>query len=122
MRLEEVGRLLGIKVTGKKCMGMEGVISEGAEILQEQGDQNVHDIGIIGAGTRVEHYEIAGYVTAISLAQRMGLSEVVDLLTESLNEEESADEKLRDIAASLLEKAPTGEHIATMTAGGTKSS
>jgi ferritin-like metal-binding protein YciE len=65
-RLEEVGILLDIKPAGKKCDGMEGVIKEGAEALEEKGNETVLDLGIIGAGSRVEHYEMAGYLTAIS--------------------------------------------------------
>ncbi len=105
-RLEEVGQSLGIKVTGKKCVGMEGVINEGAETLQEEGDDAVVDLGIIGAGSRVEHYEMAGYLTAINLAKRMGQSDVVSLLQESLAEEEAAEKKLRGIASGLLQQAP----------------
>ena len=105
-RLEEVGQSLGIKVTGKKCVGMEGVINEGAEALQEEGDDAVVDLGIIGAGSRVEHYEMAGYLTAINLAKRMGQSDVVSLLQESLAEEEAAEKKLRGIASGLLQQAP----------------
>lgn len=101
-RLEKASVLLGIKPSGKKCVGMEGVIQEGAEALDEEGDEKVLDLGIIGAGSRVEHYEMAGYLTAISLAERMGASEVVSLLRESLAEEEGAEEKLRMIAKSLL--------------------
>ena len=76
-RLEEVARLLEIKPTGKKCNGMEGVIEEGAEALAEDGDETVLDLGIIGAGCRVEHYEIAGYTTAIGLAQRLKATGVI---------------------------------------------
>jgi ferritin-like metal-binding protein YciE len=101
-RLEEVGGLLGIKVTGKKCAGMEGVIKEGAEALEEERDNPVLDLGIIGAGSRVEHYEMAGYLTAISLAKRMGATEVVNLLQQNLAEEEAAEKKLRQIASGLL--------------------
>src|SRR3984885_3311149 len=61
-RLEKVGQLLGIKVTGKKCVGMEGCIEEGAEALEEDGEDSVLDLGLIGAGSRVEHYEMAGYL------------------------------------------------------------
>src|ERR1700753_746177 len=64
-RLEEVAKLLDIKPTGKKCAGMEGVIQEGAEALGEEGDAAILDLGLIGAGSRVEHYEMAGYMTAI---------------------------------------------------------
>ncbi len=106
-RLEKVASILEIKPGGKKCVGMEGCIGEGAEALKEEGNEDVLDLGLIGAGSRVEHYEMAGYLTAISLAQRMGAKEVVSLLKESLAEEEAAEQKLRSIAASLLKSAPT---------------
>jgi ferritin-like metal-binding protein YciE len=105
-RLDKVAKLLGISPTGKKCVGMEGCIKEGAEALEEDGDEKVLDLGLIGAGGRVEHYEMAGYMTAISLAQRIGKSDVVALLKASLAEEEAADQKLRSIGASLLKGAP----------------
>jgi len=104
-RLEEVARLLEIKPGGKKCKGMEGVIEEGAEALEEEGDERILDLGIIGAGSRVEHYEMAGYLTAISLANRMGAREVAALLKQSLAEEQAAEKKLRTIAAALLKSA-----------------
>jgi ferritin-like metal-binding protein YciE len=104
-RLEEAGQLLGIKVTGKKCVGMEGCIQEGAEALDEEGEDLVLDLGIIGAGSRVEHYEMAGYLFAISLAKRMGAAQVVDLLQLSLAEEQSADRKLLQIASALIKSA-----------------
>src|SRR5665213_2465803 len=93
-RLEEVAGLLEMKPTGKKCVGMEGCIQEGAEALEEDGDEAVLDLGIIGAGSRVEHYEMAGYMTAISLAQKIGAADVVDLLQQSLAEEQGAEQKL----------------------------
>jgi ferritin-like metal-binding protein YciE len=104
-RLEEVAKLLEIKPSGKKCMGMEGVIQEGAEALQEEGDETILDLGIIGAGSRVEHYEMAGYLTAISLAGRMKAAEVVTLLKQSLAEEQGAEKKLRTISAGLIKRA-----------------
>ena len=105
-RLEQVANLLEIKPTGKKCMGMEGVIKEGAEALEEEGDDNILDIGLVGAGSRVEHYEMAGYLTAISLAQRLGATDAVALLKQSLAEEQAAESKLRKIASSLIKAAP----------------
>lgn len=108
-RLEQVAEMLGISPSGKKCVGMEGCIKEGAEALEEEGNETVLDLGLIGAGTRVEHYEMAGYMTAISLAQRIGNSDVVALLKESLAEEQAADEKLRKIGAGLLKSAPSHE-------------
>jgi ferritin-like metal-binding protein YciE len=108
-RLEEVAKLLEMKPGGKKCMGMEGVIKEGAEALGESGNDTVLDLGLIGAGSRVEHYEMAGYLTAISLAQRLGAKNVVGLLKASLAEEEGAEQKLREIATGLLKDAPSDD-------------
>jgi ferritin-like metal-binding protein YciE len=105
-RLERVAGILEIKPSGKKCVGMEGCIKEGAEALSEDGNETVLDLGIIGAGSRVEHYEIAGYLTAISLAEQIGEREVVSLLKKSLAEEQGAEDKLRKIAANLLNGAP----------------
>ena len=102
MRLEEVAKILQFKPTGKKCMGMEGVIEEGAEALSAKGDETLLDLGIIGAGSRVEHYEMAGYLTAISLAEKLNADGVVELLKQSLAEEQAAEQKLRKIAASLI--------------------
>jgi len=111
-RLEEVGQLLGIRVTGKKCVGMEGCIQEGAEAVDEEGENNIIDLGIIGAGSRVEHYEMAGYLTAISLAKRMGAAGVANLLQQSLAEEQAAEKKLRQIASGLIKRAAPDVHQA----------
>jgi len=105
-RLEQIATILEIKPTGKKCVGMEGCIKEGAEALGEDGDETVLDLGIIGAGSRVEHYEMAGYLTAISLAEQIGAKQVVTLLKQSLAEEQGAEDKLRKIASNLLSSAP----------------
>ena len=105
-RLEEVGQLLGIKVTGKKCVGMEGCIREGAEALEDEGEDGILDLGLIGAGSRVEHYEMAAYITAISLAKKIGATDVVNLLTQTLAEEQAAEKKLRGIASGLIKSAP----------------
>src|SRR6202050_836745 len=104
-RLEKVAQILETKPTGKKCNGMEGVIEEGAEALEEEGNETVLDLGIIGAGSRVEHYEMAGYMTAISLAERIGAKEVVSLLQKSLAEEQAAEQTLRKIATGLIKSA-----------------
>jgi ferritin-like metal-binding protein YciE len=124
-RLEQVAGLLDTKPTGKKCVGMQGIVEEGSEVLAEDGDETVLDLDIIGAGSRVEHYEMAGYLTAISLAERMGQTEVANLLEESLAEEQGAEKKLRAIASGLMKNAPveTAERRATArksSAGGTE--
>jgi ferritin-like metal-binding protein YciE len=108
-RLEQVSTMLEMKPAGKKCEGMEGVIKEGAEALEQVGDETVLDLGIIGAGSRVEHYEMAGYLTAISLAERMGERKVVALLQESLAEEQAAEQTLRKIATGLINNAAAAQ-------------
>ena len=94
--------MLGISATGKKCKGMEGVIEEGSEVLSASGDKSLLDLGIISAGSRVEHYEISGYKTAIALAEKMNANDVVELLQESLDEEEAAEETLRSLAEEMM--------------------
>ena len=84
---------------------MEGCIKEGGEALDEEGDETILDLGIIGAGSRVEHYEMAAYKTAISLAEQLKVTAVVSLLQQSLAEEQRAEQKLRKIAASLVKTA-----------------
>ena len=104
-RLQKIAEILEIKPTGKKCVGMEGCIKEGSEALEEEGDASILDLGLIGAGSRVEHYEMAGYLTAISLASRAGVSEAASLLKESFAEEQAAEKRLRTIAVTLLKKS-----------------
>ena len=86
-------------------------IKEGGEALEETGNNNILDLGLIGAGSRVEHYEIAGYITAINLAQRIGAKDVVTLLQKSLAEEQSAEQKLRSIGSGLLKNAPADAKV-----------
>jgi ferritin-like metal-binding protein YciE len=97
-RLEKVGRLLEIKLTGKKCKAMEGLIEEGKEVLDADGPDGVIDTALIAAAQRVEHYEMAGYGTARALAEFLGHDEAVELLQETLDEESAADKKLTEIA------------------------
>ena len=81
---------------------MKGLIKEGEVLLKAEGDPDVRDAGLIGAAQRVEHYEIAGYGTARSLAQRLGDSQVAETLQLTLNEEAEADKKLTSIAESQV--------------------
>lgn len=97
-RLEQACGLLDAKPSGKKCGGMEGLLAEGKEVMDEDGDEAVKDAALISAAQKVEHYEIAGYGCAITWAERLGHDEVAALLKESLAEEEAADEKLSGIA------------------------
>lgn len=97
-RLQEIGELLEIKLTGKVCKAMQGLIEEGKEILQEDGDGSVIDAALIGAAQRVEHYEIAAYGTVRAMAHALKHRDVVKLIEETLSEEGAADKKLTSIA------------------------
>ena len=83
---------------GKKCVGMEGLIEEGKEIMQENMEAQVMDAGLIAAAQKVEHYEIASYGTARAWARQMGYDRDADLLQKTLDEESMANEKLTQIA------------------------
>ena len=102
IRLEEILKTLGVKSGGVKCKGMEGLIEEGAEVLAMDGAPAALDAAMIGAAQRVEHYEIAGYLAAISHAKAQGHTEAVRLLEETLKEEKIADEVLTEIAQKGL--------------------
>jgi len=100
-RLEQIFEMLEEKPTGKKCLGMEGLVKEGAETMREDYEDSVMDVGIIGAAQRVEHYEIAGYGTVRTLAQLLGEDEHVNLLEKTLEEEKQTDQKLTDLAEDI---------------------
>lgn len=100
-RLEQIFEMLDEKPTGKKCLGMEGLVKEGAETMKEDYESAVMDAAIIGAAQRVEHYEIAGYGTVRALAELMGEGEHVTLLEQTLEEEKQTDEKLTHLSESF---------------------
>lgn len=101
-RLIQIGELLQIKMAGKKCKAMEGLIEEGKEVLDEDGKSVIIDVALIGAAQRVEHYEIAAYGTTRAIAEQLGHTEVVDLLQQTLDEESAADEKLTAISVDEI--------------------
>ena len=101
-RLKQIGESLEMALTGHKCKAMEGLITEGAELISEDAEDSVRDAGLIGAAQRVEHYEIAGYGTAKALAQCLGFDEAADLLEQTLTEEKETDEKLTEIAETSV--------------------
>jgi ferritin-like metal-binding protein YciE len=112
-RLTEIGQSLGIKLTGKNCAAMEGLIEEGSEILEADGPGPVIDAALIAAAQRVEHYEISAYGSARALAGHLGHDEAVELLQETLNEESAADEKLTEICETeVLSMAEAAEEVA----------
>jgi len=97
-RLVQVFGLLDEKVGGKHCAGMAGIIEEGSEVLEADVEGAVLDACIIASGQRAEHYEMAAYGTSIAWAKALGLTEVAELLGETLEEEKAADEKLSALA------------------------
>lgn len=101
-RVERVFELIGKKPAAKKCEAMDGLIKEAEQIMQESEEGSMCDAGIISAGQKVEHYEIASYGTLRQFAETLGLTEVADLLEETLSEEKAADEKLSEVAMSAV--------------------
>jgi ferritin-like metal-binding protein YciE len=104
-RLEKIFQGLGESPKGKKCKGMEGLIEEGSEAMEEDYEGSVMDAVLIGAAQRVEHYEIAGYGTVRSMAETLGEDDHVSLLEETLQEEKETDEKLTELAGEINTKA-----------------
>ena len=111
-RLEQIFEMLGENPKGKKCVGMEGLVDEGSEVMSEDYDDEVMDAALIAAAQRVEHYEIAGYGTVAAYADLLGESEHAGLLRETLDEEKETDEKLTQLAGTInveAEGADAGE-------------
>src|ERR1700720_4884352 len=90
---------------GPKCKGMEGIVAEGAEMIEEEADVEVKDAGLIAAAQRVEHYEMAGYGTARTYAELLGDKEGAQLLALTLEEERRTDQKLSELAKSTVNVA-----------------
>ena len=101
-RLEEVMGILGMPVKGKTCKAMQGIIEEGKEVMSEDAEDDVMDAALIGAAQKVEHYEIASYGTLCTYAELLGLAEAKKLLGQNLEEEKATDQKLSQLAESLI--------------------
>src|ERR1700730_3934886 len=104
-RLEQIFEQLEEIPSGKRCLGMEGLVKEGAETIGENYAGDVLDAAIIGAAQRVEHYEMAGYGTARARAELFNENEHVSLLTQTLEEEKQTDQKLTDLSQEINPKA-----------------
>jgi ferritin-like metal-binding protein YciE len=113
-RLEQIFADIGKKAKGKTCDAMKGMIDEGEDIIDDVKASPLRDAGLIAAGNRVEHYEIAGYGTARTMAQTLGFSRAVDLLQQTLNEEKQADKRLTQIAEQMVNQEAL--HTGTRTA------
>ena len=101
-RLEEIFELMETNNRGEKCLAMEGLIEEGQRMLKEDIAPEVLDAALIAQAQRIEHYEIAGYGTVRTFAEILDEDEAVDLLQETLDEEKETDEKLTEIAESIV--------------------
>ena len=101
-RLERAFQMLGEKPRGKRCEGIAGIIEEGANLLEEDFDGAVLDAGIIAGAQRAEHYEITAYGSVMAWAKQLGENELADLLSETLDEEKSADKKLSALAEGTV--------------------
>jgi ferritin-like metal-binding protein YciE len=110
LRLEDIFKALGESPKGKKCKGMEGLIKEGAEMIDQDPAPEELDAGLISAAQRVEHYEIAGYGCVATYAKLLGENDAEVLLRQTLGEEKGTDEKLTELAGSInLEAAGSEE-------------
>lgn len=101
-RLDQIFEELGTTGRGVKCKGMEGLIEEGQEAIEEDLEDEIRDAALICAAQRVEHYEIAAYGCSRTFAEQLGLNKAAKLLQETLDEESAADKKLTDIATEVV--------------------
>ena len=99
-RLEDIFKTLGENPKGKTCKGMQGLITEGSEMIEEEEGEGL-DVGLISAAQRVEHYEIAGYGSVAAYADLLGEEEAASLLRMTLQEEKETDQKLTELAREI---------------------
>ena len=101
-RLERVFQMMDQSAKGKKCPGIDGLIEEGKDIIDEFKKTPALDAGLIAAAQAVEHYEITRYGTLIAWAQKLGMSDAAELLQETLDEEKATDQTLTELAESAV--------------------
>src|ERR1039457_274456 len=101
VRLEKIFKALGESPNGKKCKGMEGLIKEGGELIEEDPAPEELDAGLISASQRVEHYKIAGYGCVSAYAKLLGEDQAESLLRQTLEEEKQTNQKLTHLAAKI---------------------
>lgn len=106
-RLERVFQEIGKKAKGQTCDAMKGLIDEGEDVISDVKEPSVRDAGLIAAGNRVEHYEIAAYGSAKAFARMLGLSRAASLLEQTLQEEKEADQKLTSLAENMINSRAT---------------
>ncbi len=101
-RLDQIFAAMDMKSRGKKCLGMEGILEEGKELMDEEADTAVKDAGLISSAQRVEHYEMAAYGTLRTYAQMLGYNDAAQLLQQTLDEEEQTDQRLSQLAEGVI--------------------
>lgn len=101
-RLEKIFGKLKEKPTGKTCKAMKGLVEEGKEVIEEDGDDSVIDAALIGAAQRVEHYEMAGYGVVRTFAGLLGENEAMKTLQKTLDEEHATDQRLTALAEEVI--------------------
>jgi ferritin-like metal-binding protein YciE len=104
VRLEKVFELLGKKAVGEKCPAIDGILTEGEEMMKEIKDPDTRDAAMIADAQSVEHYEITRYGTLVSWGELLGNKDAVKLLSATLKEEHGADSKLNKLAEGKLNK------------------
>ena len=108
-RLEQIFKALSESPKGKKCKGMEGLIEEGSEMIEEDIPDDERDAGLISAAQRVEHYEIAAYGCVRTYATLLGEEDAAELLSQTEQEEKETDRKLSDLAQNINIQAANSE-------------
>jgi ferritin-like metal-binding protein YciE len=104
-RLEQVFESMEMRARSRPCKAMKGLVEEGQEVMQVEHEPGILDSGLTSAGRKVEHYEMAGYDSAWSLARQLGMREAADLLQRTLREEMETDKQLAQISKRLLKEA-----------------
>ena len=104
-RLEQIFSSMSENPKGKKCMGMQGLIEEGEEVIKEESITEALDAGLIAAAQRVEHYEIAAYGSVRAFAELLGDRDSVNLLQQTLDEEKETDKKLTELSTEINTQA-----------------
>jgi ferritin-like metal-binding protein YciE len=111
-RLEEVFAEIDQKPETKTCDAILGIIKEGEEVMKEYKGSPAHDAGLLAAAQAVEHYEISRYGTLLAWAEELGLEASVDLLKETLDEEQATDEALSELAEDVINQEAEDEEEA----------
>jgi len=107
-RIAQIFENRGEKVKAQKCKGMEGVLKEGAELVEKGWEEAVLDAAIIAGAQRVEHYEMAGYGCARTYAELLDDENAAELLQKTLDEEKEANDKLSELAETINANAIGG--------------